>query len=47
MRYVHPTEEHMREARAKIEKFKIVSAMELAARSQRATTKVTTVERAQ
>lgn len=47
MRYVHPAEEHKREAAAKIEKFKIVSAMELAARSQGVTPKVTTVERVQ
>jgi integrase len=47
MRYVHPAEEHKREATAKIEKFKMVSAIELAARSQGVTTKVTTVERVQ
>ena len=47
MRYVHPAEEHKREAVAKIEKFKMASTIELAARSQGVTTKVTTVERAQ
>ena len=47
MRYVHPAEEHKREAAAKIEKFKVASAVELASRSQRVTTKVTTVERVQ
>jgi len=47
MRYVHPAEDHKREATAKFEKFKIASAIELAATSQRVTTKVTTVERIQ
>ena len=47
MRYVHPAEEHKREAAAKIEKFKTASAMELAARSKGVTTKVTKVERVQ
>ena len=47
MRYVHPAEEHKREAAAKIEKFKTASALELASRSQRVTTKVTTVGRVQ
>ena len=45
MRYVHPAEEHKREATAKLEKFKTASAIELASRSQAVTTKVTTVER--
>lgn len=47
MRYVHPAEEHKREATAKLEKFKTASAIELASRSQAVTTKVTTVERLQ
>jgi len=47
MRYVHPAEEHKREAAAKIERFKTESAIELATRSQGVTTKVTTVERVQ
>jgi integrase len=47
MRYVHPAEEHKREAAAKIERFKTASAIELAARSPRVPTKVTTVERVQ
>jgi integrase len=47
MRYVHPAEEHKREATAKVEKFKTTSAIELATRSQRVPTKVTTVERVQ
>jgi integrase len=47
MRYVHPAEEHKREAAAKIEKFKTASAVQLAARSQGVTTKVTTVGRVQ
>jgi hypothetical protein len=45
MRYVHPAEEHKREAAAKIEKFNAASAIDLAARSHRVTTKVTTVGR--
>ena len=47
MRYVHPAEEHKREATAKIEKFKTASAVELEARSRRVPTKVTSVERVQ
>jgi site-specific recombinase XerD len=47
MRYVHPAEEHKREATAKIEKFKTATAIELASRSQRVPTRVTTVERVQ
>lgn len=47
MRYVHPAEEHKREAMAKFEKFKMASAIALASRSQGVTTKVTTVERVQ
>jgi len=47
MRYVHPAEEHKREAATKIERFKTESAIELATRSQGVTTKVTTVERVQ
>jgi integrase len=47
MRYVHPAEEHKREAAGKIERFKTSSALELANRSQQVTTKVTTVERVQ
>jgi integrase len=45
MRYVHPAEEHKREAAAKIERFKSSSAIELATRNQGVTTKVTTVDR--
>jgi integrase len=44
MQYVHPAEDHKREATAKIEKFKTSSAIELAAASQRVSTKVTAVE---
>src|SRR5580704_11040170 len=44
MRYVHPAEEHKREAASKIERFKTASAIELASRSQRVPTRVTTVE---
>jgi hypothetical protein len=47
MRYVHPAAEHKREAVAKIERFKAVSAIELAVRSQGVPTIVTTVERVQ
>jgi integrase len=47
MRYVHPAEEHKREAAAKIERFKTASAIELATRNQGVTTKFTTVERVQ
>lgn len=47
MRYVHPAEEHKREATAKVEKFKTASAAELASRSRGVTTKVTTLERVQ
>jgi hypothetical protein len=47
MRYVHPAEEHKREATAKFEKFKMTSAIGLASRSQGVTTKVTKVERVQ
>jgi integrase len=47
MRYVHPAEEHKREAASKIERFKADSAIQLATRSQGVTTKVTTVERVQ
>ena len=47
MRYVHPAEEHKREATAKIEKFKATNAMELATRSRAVTTEVTTLERVQ
>jgi len=47
MRYVHPAEEHKREAASKIEKFKTASGIELASRSQRVPTKATTVERVQ
>jgi hypothetical protein len=47
MCYVHPAEEHKREATAKFEKFKMSSAIELASRSQGVTIKVTTVERVQ
>jgi integrase len=43
IRYVHPAEEHKREATAKLEKFKTASAIELAATSQRVPTKATTV----
>lgn len=42
MRYVHPAEEHKREATAKIEKYKTTTALDLATRSQGVTTKVTT-----
>jgi integrase len=47
MRYVHPAEEHKREAAAKIEKYKTTSALDLATRSHVVTTKVTTVGRVQ
>ena len=45
-RYVHPAEEHKRDATAKIEKFKTASAIELAA-NHTVTTKVTTAGRIQ
>jgi len=44
MRYVHPAEEHKREAAGKIENFKALSAMKLAERSQRVTTISTTLQ---
>ena len=47
MRYVHPAEEHKREAVAKIERFKAETAIELATRSQGVTTKATTAGRVQ
>jgi integrase len=47
MRYVHPAEEHKREASAKLERYKIASAIDLATRSQGVPTEVTTVERVQ
>lgn len=47
MRYVHPAEEHKREAAVKIERFKLAIENELTARSQKVPTKVTTVERVQ
>lgn len=47
MRYVHPAEEHKREAAAKFERFKTSSAIDLATRSQGVTTEVTTAERVQ
>lgn len=47
MRYVHPAEEHKREATVKIEKFKMASAIDLASRSRGVPTKVTTAERMQ
>jgi integrase len=45
MRYVHPAEEHKREATAKIERFKRAGAIDLAGKSQGVPTKVTTVQR--
>jgi integrase len=39
MRYVHPAEEHKREATAKIERFKTASAIDLATKSQGVPTK--------
>jgi integrase len=47
MRYVHPAEEHKREATAKFEKSRMASAIVPASRSQGVTTKATTVERVQ
>jgi integrase len=44
MRYVHPAEEHKREAAGKIENFKAVSAMKLAERSHGVPTVSTTVQ---
>jgi integrase len=44
MRYVHPAEQHKREAAQKIETFKILSAMKLAEGSQGVTTISTTVQ---
>jgi integrase len=44
MRYVHPAEEHKREAAGKIENFKVVSAMKLAESSHGAPTVSTTVQ---
>ena len=44
MRYVHPAEEHKREAAQKIETFKVLSAMKLVEGSQTVTTISTTVQ---
>ncbi len=44
MRYVHPAEEHKREAAAKIEDYKALSAIRLAERSQRVPTISTTLQ---
>ena len=44
MRYVHPAEEHKREAAGKIENFKALSAIKLAERSQAVTTISTTLQ---
>jgi len=44
MRYVHPAEEHKREATMKMEKFKAVSAIKLAEKSQMVTTISATVQ---
>jgi hypothetical protein len=44
MRYVHPAEEHKREASGKIENFKAMSAIKLAERNQGVTTISTTVQ---
>jgi integrase len=44
MRYVHPAEEHKREAAAKIEHYKALSAIKLAEGSQGVTTFLTTVQ---
>lgn len=44
MRYVHPAEEHKREAAKKIESFKALSAMKLVERSQKVTTISTTLQ---
>jgi hypothetical protein len=45
MRYVHPAEEHKKEASGKIEIYKAAEAMKLAERNQRASTISTTMER--
>jgi integrase len=44
MRYVHPAEEHKKEAAGKIENFKALSAIKLAERSQGVTTISTTLQ---
>ena len=44
MRYVHPAEEHKREAAGKFENFKALSAIKLAERSQAVTTISTTLQ---
>jgi integrase len=46
MRYVHPAEEHKREAAAKFERYKAAEAIRLAARSQRVPRVSTTLGRA-
>jgi hypothetical protein len=44
MRYVHPAEEHKREAAGKIENFKVLSAIKLAEKSHGAPTISTTLQ---
>ena len=44
MRYVHPAEEHKREAAGKIENFKAMNAIRLAERNQGVTTISTTLQ---
>src|ERR1700685_3410023 len=43
MRYVHPAEEHKREATSKIEKFKVVEAVKLAQKSLQGATNLATL----
>ena len=45
MRYVHPAEEHKREATSKLEVFKVAEAVKLAQKNQQGATKVATLER--
>jgi integrase len=43
MRYVHPAEEHKREATAKLENFKVAEAVKLAQKSQQGATNLATL----
>jgi hypothetical protein len=45
MRYVHPAEEHLREAVNKLENFKIAEALKFAEKNQPASTISATVQR--
>jgi len=45
MRYVHPAEEHKKEAARKLENYKAAEVLKLAEKSQRVTTIFTTMPR--